>query len=130
MNKLPDIKAMAANKLVKYLILINLILMTGCANWMTRPNQLLVKIEPIVITPGCIVSVEVTSPSDLKTLTGKIDYLGAPVVLLKAIDKKHWVWRTQIPLEAAWKSGRYHVVFEGRTKTGGMIFGEAWVEAP
>jgi len=59
-----------------------------------------------------------------------MNQLGSPVIPLKPQNSKQWTWKTQVPMEIAWQAGRYQLIFEGMTKTGEKIFGEAWVESP
>lgn len=107
-----------------------MIILNGCAGWKTKPMHLQVSVKPAVINPGDIVEVTVESTTGLKSVKGRLDLMGSPVVLLKQRDSKTWVWRTQVPLEAAWKSGDYHVIVEGITLKGQLVYGETWVKAP
>lgn len=108
-----------------------MLFLAGCACLPYREAQLQVMITPDIIYPGSIVTVTVTSPSRPVDVKGRIDLFGSPVVFLKPNkDRTIWTWRTQIPLEAVWQSGRYRAVVEGTLADGTKVFGKAWVEAP
>lgn len=105
--------------------------LTGCACLPQKDAQLQVVITPNVIYPGSVVTVTVVSPSRPVEVKGRIDLFGSPVVALKPNqDRTIWTWRTQVPLEAVWQSGRYGAVVEGTLSDGTKVFGKAWVEAP
>ncbi len=116
--------------LKKTIILMMVILATGCAGMPVRPEQLQITIEPRQLSPGAVVTVTVISPVALKTASGRLDLPGMPLIPLKSLDAKTWIWRTQIPLEASWRPGRYRIVVQGLTTTGETLFGETWITAP
>lgn len=114
----------------RLMVMVSAILIAGCAGLATKNNELTIIIQPKTIMPGRVVTVTAISVKPLTKLAGRIDLLGAPLIPMKSKDGLHWSWQTQVPMEAAWQAGRYHLIFEGQTISGEKIFGEAWVDAP
>lgn len=116
--------------LKKWMVPAIMVMVSGCASVAIKPALLQIAIEPQQLTPGTVVTVTVTSPVAMKTVQGRLDLPGAPLISLTPLDSKTWIWRTQIPLEVSWKPGRYHITVEGLSTAGAALFGETWVRSP
>jgi hypothetical protein len=106
------------------------LLLAGCATVPMRSGALQVEIEPQTLHPGDVVSVTVVAPPGTRSMNGRLDLAGSPVLALRSQDEgRTWSFRTQIPLGAVWKPGRYRVEIRGTGAGGEPLGGEAWVTA-
>ena len=116
-------------KLVILFLSINLI---GCATFSPctekKTKPIIIQIEPEHILPGSIVKVKIFTPVNTKSVKGKLDIPGCPLInFKKKLQGEQWEFTTQIPLGLVWEKEKYKAIIEIIDSKGKKIEIEKWL---